>query len=63
MEMSNVPELEKLMKIRCYIMCYIAPPDMGLIDKARIDIRKELLKDFLDTKVITPAVYDRLIRK
>ena len=60
--MSNIVELEKLMKIKCYIMCYY-PPDIALIDKIRVDIRKELLKDFLNEKVINKDVYERLVGK
>ncbi len=59
--MSNV-ELEKLMKLKCYIMCYY-PPDLSLIDKIKVDIRQELLKDFLDSKVISKEVYERLAKK
>ncbi len=60
--MSNMAEIEKLMKIKCYIMCYY-PPEMALIDKIKDELRKELLKDFLDSKVINQEVYTRLLRK
>jgi hypothetical protein len=43
-------------------MCYY-PPEIGLIDKIKVDLRKELLRDFLDAKVITQDVYEKLARK
>ncbi|MBN1328181.1 MAG: hypothetical protein JXA54_01795 [Candidatus Heimdallarchaeota archaeon] len=60
--MSNQPELEKLMKIKCYIMCYY-PPEIALTDKIRVEIRNELLKDFLNEKIITKESYQRLVGK
>jgi len=57
----KVVDLEEIMKIKCYIMCYY-PPDLHLVDQVKDEIRNELLKDFLDTKVITQQVYDRLVR-
>lgn len=60
--MSNQLELEKLMKMKCYIMCYY-PPDIALIDKIKTEIRTELLKDFLNERVITKEIYQKLVGK
>ena len=59
---GEMRELENLMKIKCYIMCYY-PPDIQLIDKIKVDIRKELLRDFLDAGVINKGVYEKIARK
>jgi len=55
--------LEELMKIKCYIMCYYPPYDALILDRIRVEVRKELLKDFLDAKIINKDVYERLIGK
>lgn len=60
--MRKYEALEEVMKIRCYIMCYY-PPEIALIDKIRDEIRQALLQDFLDAKIITNDVYQKLIRK
>ena len=59
----TVGELNELMKIRCYIMCYYPVPDAILIDRIKVDIRLELLKDFLKEDIINKEVYEKLIRK
>jgi|GEM_PF-3108916 len=60
--MSNQLELEKLMKMKCYIMCYY-PPEIALTDKIKTEIRTELLRDFLNEKIITKEIYQRLVGK
>jgi hypothetical protein len=55
-------ELEELMKIKCYIMCYY-PPEMHLRDTIKDEIRKELLKDLLDAKVISEEIFNKIVRK
>ena len=59
----TVREIDELMKIKCYIMCYYPAPDAILIDKIKMDVRKELLKDFLNEKIISEEVYGKLTRK
>jgi hypothetical protein len=61
---TPVAELEELMKIKCYIMCYYPPyPDFQLLDRIKIEIRKELLTDFLNEKIITKDIYEKLINR
>lgn len=57
-------DLEEIMKIKCYIMCYYPPyPDFRLMDRIKLEVRTELLKDFLDEEIITKDIYDKLISK
>lgn len=57
-------DLEEIMKIKCYIMCYYPPyPDFRLMDRIKLEVRTELLKDFLDEEIITKDIYDKLIGK
>jgi len=64
-EIPKMEDIENLMKLRCYIMCYY-PSDIRFrdpIDALKSEIRNDLLKDFLDAKVITKEIFEKLTRK